>query len=557
MSHRPCRLLTACFVLAAAPSNGTAQCIVDQWAGPQPTSEERLGLVMAADGEWLAVSSGANIAPGRVHLLRRQADGEYAWQQSLYSPNPLSDLDFGGKLDIRGDLLAVAAPSYNHLHPPTGTVYLYQLIDGEWTYVDRFTPPTEPNNSFYGQSVHLGPDGLAVGAYAETIFLPPPGPAFALSAGAVYLYRETEAGWIPDGKLWNIDPQNLDSFGRQVRLSRTSSGVDQLLVGVPEEDDFGNNAGAVRVYERQGPSQWVPVQTLEPTSTASSSNFGEGLVVDGDRLIVASPEGGLGAQQNGLFDEYLRTGSTWVHSQSFEPTQDLTSSNFTSGLDLLGDQFVVGTATWLGDPQNPGFVTRFERSGGAWIEASTTSPKFPQTSQSFGVSVALLDTEPSRLAVGAANDSTFGEGHGLVSRFAWEPGACQTLFSDVGLTSLSTPEPSLLRLEPPSGSEGSVYFVLGSTGGTQPGIALDGQLLPLVVDDYFLQTLTQPNSSPLPDGLGTVAGAWGTALVTFAIPPGLDAALAGTHVHHAYVLIDPLLGQVVHASNPVLNVLVP
>ena len=557
MSQRSRRLLFASLTLASCTLPGAAQCIVDQWAGPQPTGSIWLGLRMVADGEWLAVTNGSTIGPGEVHLLRRQPDGDYAWFQTVESPLEIAAFDFGKGLDLRGDLLAVGAPSFNPDQAPESAVYLFEFDGTEWNFTERFTAPNEPNNTNFGRSLSLGPDGLAVGASTEQIFLPQPGPLFANNAGAVYLYRREGDGWNPDGRITAANPADFDQFGAQVGLTRTADGLDQLVVSRPGADFYGSNAGLVQLYIRQGQSQWLATQTLEPQSVASFSGFGEGLALDGDHLVVGSPRGGLTAKETGLFDAFDYVAGFWVRTQTFAAAEDLTSSNFQDAMDLSGNQLAVGTPQFTSIQPDQGAALRFERVDGLWQQRVSALPKFSQSAQNFGTSVAWLDTDPPRLATSASNDLTYGPSHGLIFQHEWQAGACQTLFSDLGTVSVGEPGSATLRLEPPSGSEGSLYFVLGSTSGTEPGLPVDGQVLPLTIDDYFLQTLTQPNTPPLPDGLGTFVGAWGTALASFVLPPGLDPALAGSEVHHAYAVIDPLLGQVVHASNPVLHVLVP
>lgn len=100
------------------------------------------------------------------------------------------------------------------------------------------------------------------------------------------------------------------------------------------------------------------------------------------------------------------------------------------------------------------------------------------------------------------------------------------------------------------GFAGQLYLVLGSLGGTQPGIPLaPGVVLPLVSDAYFALTLANPNLPPLQNSLGELDGA-GRAFPAFLLPVG-SAALAGLVAHHAVVTLDPAAPAVSSATNPV------
>jgi hypothetical protein len=92
--------------------------------------------------------------------------------------------------------------------------------------------------------------------------------------------------------------------------------------------------------------------------------------------------------------------------------------------------------------------------------------------------------------------------------------------------------------------------------GTSPGLPLaGGGELPLVVDNYFVFTLLNPNtlitsSLAFLDGSGAASAAW-------AIPPGLSPTLAGVIFYHAYVTLDPLTLEAGLASNFVRLRLLP
>ena len=101
-----------------------------------------------------------------------------------------------------------------------------------------------------------------------------------------------------------------------------------------------------------------------------------------------------------------------------------------------------------------------------------------------------------------------------------------------------------------SGHAGQPYLVLGSAGGTTPGITLDGQHLPLnLADGYFGFTLSSPNSSVLSQSFG-VLDAQGRASASFNLSAGVaPPALVGLELNHAFLVIDLAGPKVTHASN--------
>ena len=112
-----------------------------------------------------------------------------------------------------------------------------------------------------------------------------------------------------------------------------------------------------------------------------------------------------------------------------------------------------------------------------------------------------------------------------------------------------------LRAGPRYGS--GVYLLLGSLSGTERATPIDGQALPLDLDDDLLYTLTDAGGPLLSNTLGVLQpNGTNPAPVAFHLPPGLDPALAGSFLHHAYVVLNPA-GAVGFASDAVPLELVP
>jgi len=101
-----------------------------------------------------------------------------------------------------------------------------------------------------------------------------------------------------------------------------------------------------------------------------------------------------------------------------------------------------------------------------------------------------------------------------------------------------------------------IYLMLGSVTGTQPGLPIDARVLPLNFDPYFSLMLAQPNSAVFVATLGLLDGA-GTATARIRVPAGLVVPLLPLHLDHAYLVIDPVMQNVVLTSNAVGLDLVP
>jgi len=180
------------------------------------------------------------------------------------------------------------------------------------------------------------------------------------------------------------------------------------------------------------------------------------------------------------------------------------------------------------------------------------SPYFPsigQVSLSGQWSVDVLAGECFRIAAATSGFSldcqilaTFVN---LVFTPALESSQAQLSLGAGGSVGLALTAPQDLASQP--------YLVLGSASGVQPGIPVDGWVLPLNSDAYLLHTLSNPNAAPISGGFGQL-DAGGRAAASFSIAPATSPALAGLQLHHAALVFDltsspgPLLSFVSNAS---------
>lgn len=100
---------------------------------------------------------------------------------------------------------------------------------------------------------------------------------------------------------------------------------------------------------------------------------------------------------------------------------------------------------------------------------------------------------------------------------------------------------------------GSIYLLLGSVSGKSPGIQVSGLTLPLNLDSYLTFTLTTANTPPLASSLGTLSAGpgGGEASAQFTLSPFSIPILAGVHLDHAFLVLDPATFFVTFTSNAV------
>ena len=204
-------------------------------------------------------------------------------------------------------------------------------------------------------------------------------------------------------RLHPLDGVVGDRFGAAVDiLGRT------VVVGAPEHDEAGPNAGAVYVFEELAarPGNWRFVQEiLPPPPLGSDKEFGSSVALHGSTLAVGWPYHDV---VDGAVAVYERTGparAPWEHVKTLTTR---TWDKLGSQVALQKDTLVASSLTWCGCntciPTEAVYV--FGRDVGGpdfWGEVQRIPS--PQVSQDrFGTRIALQGSE---LFVGAPYDANF------------------------------------------------------------------------------------------------------------------------------------------------------
>ena len=231
-----------------------------------------------------ASSNNSAIRAGAVYVYKR---GGTTWAQEAYikAANTEAVENFGKSVSVAGDTLAVGAPGEDSNQTTitngttasgdnsaywAGAVYVYKRTGTTWAQEAYIKAANAEAYDFFGASVTVSGDTLAVGASSEssnqttiTNGITASGNNSAADAGAVYVYKRTGATWAQEAYVKAANAEAGDYFGGSLSLYG-----DTLAVGASSEDsnqttitngttaspdNSASNAGAVYVYKLQSP----------------------------------------------------------------------------------------------------------------------------------------------------------------------------------------------------------------------------------------------------------------------------------------------------------------
>ena len=389
--HRTWPLLLALTTLAPPALSQNAVAIeVDHWSRP-PGSNDQFGWTIALDNYTALVGSsfgdGATTDSGTATVFVRR-NSEWTRQAVLQADDGQFLDYFGSSVAISGNLAVAGAPGLY----ADGQAYVFERSGTTWTQVQKLTPAS---GGAFGWAVAADGARIAVGA-------PRGSTSGAVGSGAAYVYAKTGGSWTVESRLFALDPTDSAALGDTLVLKG-----DTLFVGAINADETVDDQGAVYVFERSG-SDWAQSAKLTAPGGATGDFFGSALAASRDTLVVGAYWADGTHANQGAVHVFERSGTTWVHTALLTASDPVPEDRFGYAVALDGDLLLVGT------PENPygshsiGRAYVFQRdANGDWNEELQLEPSLPSTNEAFGSAVAL---DGRSALIGAPRPSPPGPG---------------------------------------------------------------------------------------------------------------------------------------------------
>ena len=149
----------------------------------------------------------------------------------------------------------------------------------------------------------------------------------------------TSSSFFPENevaKLLASDAQANDYFGGSVAVSG-----DTAVIGARYEDTGGSNAGAAYVFTRSGGS-WTQQAKLLASDAQSSDYFGVSVAVSGDTAVIGAYGEATGGSYAGAVYVFTRSGGAWTQQAKLLASDAQSSDQFGVSVAVSGDTAVIG-----------------------------------------------------------------------------------------------------------------------------------------------------------------------------------------------------------------------
>jgi len=210
---------------------------------------------------------------GSAYVFRHNG-ASWVQEQKLVPSDAAQNEQFGDAVAIDGELIVVGAWQDDDAGFFTGSAYVFRFNGTSWVEEQKLVASDASSFRWFGRSVDVAGDLVAVGAYAADVG--------GVDGGAVYLYRFGGASWSEEQKLTASDVDDGDELGWSCAIAG-----DTVVGGARRDAAPATESGSLYFYRKTGPT-WIEVSKLSAADGAASDQLGYSLAADGDRVLAGS-----------------------------------------------------------------------------------------------------------------------------------------------------------------------------------------------------------------------------------------------------------------------------
>lgn len=370
------------------------------------TAGDRSGYSVSISSSGLIVAIGSTKgnsngkSSGHVRLFEFSGGD---WVQMAGNIEGVAKNDHSGfsvSLSSDGYIVAIGAPYNDEYGDVSGQVRIYRYTGNHWIQMGS---DLNGDNAYshFGNSVSLCSDGYTVAIGAKNNGLS--------STGQINIFEYNGIDWIQKGSIIPGEA-DYDRWGSSVSINSDGN----IVAGSAENSDgTGTDSGNARVYEFVG-GDWIQLGG-NINGEAEWDNFGNSISISQDGNIIAI--GALANDNNGnnagQVKVYQYTGGNWIQIGSEilgEAAGDVAGSSVCLNSD--GSILSIGSPGNNGSFNSAGSVRVFENDGGTWFQIGN-SVEGEAKNDNLGTSV-FSNTNGNIIAMGAPLNDENGRDAGQV-----------------------------------------------------------------------------------------------------------------------------------------------
>ena len=369
LSERVCRAASECEDCSLPFDLSTKE----QSQAANPADE--FGFSVSASGDTFIVGAYGDdgASGGSVYIYQKQGEA-WAMESKQVSPNPTLLNEYGFSVAVSTDVAVVGAPLSDVVAVDEGRAYVYERVAGAWQ--PAITIEGGVGGDAMGCAVAVNGNVLAASACGDDLVLQ--------DGGTVHIYEKIDDTWNQNTILTGTGVALGDRFASAVAI-----GDGVIVVGAPDDDINGDSAGAAYVFEKQPGGLWDQVAKLLASDGAAGDLFGHAVAADGDTIVIGAYRNDQLGNNAGAVYIFERSGNTWPETAKLVATDGQSVDLFGFSVAISGDELAVGSR-WSDEAgEDSGSAYIFERRGSQWSQFGRLLAPDGQAGDGLGYGVAL------------------------------------------------------------------------------------------------------------------------------------------------------------------------
>jgi hypothetical protein len=182
---------------------------------------------------------------------------------------------FGNSVSIWGDTAVVGVQFDDDGGNNKGSAYVFRFNGSNWVEEQKLLASDGEAGDTFGSSVGISGDTIVIGANGDD--------DNDSQSGSAYIFRFNGSSWVEQAKLLASDGQSHDEFGSAVGISG-----DIGVIGAYRDDDNGSDSGSAYIFQFNG-SNWVEKAKFRAFDGEAGERFGYSVAIGGDDIIIGVP----------------------------------------------------------------------------------------------------------------------------------------------------------------------------------------------------------------------------------------------------------------------------
>jgi hypothetical protein len=258
-----------------------------------PTPNAQFGFSVAIDGDTIVVGSPFADQPGQLDAgaayVFTRTGTVWTEQARLGAATPAAGDILGVSVAVEFDTIVAGAPAANGTGVDSGSAVVFTRSAGTWAVQGSLTAADAAAGDYFGYSVALAGDAVAVGAPFDD--------DQGVDSGSVYVDSRIAGVWGQDAKLLPSAPTTNAQFGHAVGYNGVT-----IVAGAPSSTSAGLESGGAFVFSRST-GAWTELVSLIPADLAPNDQFGGAvaIAISGNIVVGANLADSPGSNRGAVY----------------------------------------------------------------------------------------------------------------------------------------------------------------------------------------------------------------------------------------------------------------